>query len=267
MEILRTTELSFCVITVATALSWLAWQSVTRSSDYYQRIDQFKPVIDQGWLPYSHGIDLTDRQWKTFRAGLSTLLPFLLLSVFVRKSICTSRNINFYSMWGIIFVVVLHGSGVVWLAVCMVTNYCVLVALDKTYLSVIWTWSFGLGLLFSSKISGLEYWQDALEPIGLDWIVSRVRFATIFGPQCGFMDNMYKGIYSWENPLNLVFLRLISFNIEYWRSRRKSEDSTGASGDGVCYTFQHFVGYMLYPPLYIAGLVLNIYTLTIQNLA
>jgi protein-cysteine N-palmitoyltransferase HHAT len=162
-------------------------------------------------------------------------------------------RVQFYALWGVVFVVALHGIGVLWLALCLVTNYCALVALDKSYLSPIWTWIFGLGLLLSSKVTGVDYWRGFLEPVGMAWMVDGVRFVSLLGSNFEFMDTCYKGIYAWDKPLNLVFLRLISFNIEYWQSRKSQKSATESINHAAWFTFEHFVGYMLYPPLYVAG--------------
>ncbi|XP_039144514.1 membrane-bound O-acyltransferase gup1-like isoform X5 [Dioscorea cayenensis subsp. rotundata] len=77
---------------------------------------------------------------------------------------------------------------------------------------------------------------------------------TLFGANLAFLDS-YRGTFRWHICFNLVILRMISFGLDYhWFSDQDSRfDQKERSVPIDKYSFNIYLSYLIYAPLYIAG--------------
>lgn len=193
----------------------------------------------------------------------------------------TRLRFDFWS--GIIYVVVLHGFSSLKVLTILYVNYTIAMSSPRQYMPAI-TWVFNIAILFANELyRGYQFSSilEAAAPFYAD------------APSIGKFLDSYGGLNPrWEVLFNISVLRLISFNIDYaWSQARdrvsspieasqtSRSDETHADAlkkkqldhsnlserdrvstpapDTCFHSFQTYVGYILYPPLYLAGPILT----------
>ncbi|ORY43439.1 MBOAT-domain-containing protein [Rhizoclosmatium globosum] len=231
-------------------------------------------------------VDNSDSQYSSFRSNLKILIPLLIFHVSVSNAIqyAFSRSSKPFTLWkkysprllfnlafSVIFFVIYNGlSGFLKLLIVFGFNYfgCMqLMKNSRTKLLVpILSWGFGLAVLvYTNYYRGFQF----------AWI----------HPSLGLLDAS-KGINaSWFDPLRFGFLRMISFNMDYYWSQTQTPDSNRRlkEHNESCkdckppphqiqcqksrvetplyglndYTFTAYLTYLLYIPLYLAGPIIS----------
>lgn len=209
--------------------------------------------------------DFNDSQWRGFRSNI--FIIFIFAAVFITISTLLKRLTNlitlkiFYLIAGIGFNLFLHriGSLIMFIFITVFYLFSLLYHLigRKAYITITWVYCIGLKMI-SEKKSGFI-------PIIKEW--------NIFGEM--FFDISL----DWHSAFGLLFLRLISFNIEYANAidgntksnNIKDIEQISAHCDKCkqgkfCLTalkftyvdikdfnFLNLLIYIYYPPLYMAG--------------
>eukprot|EP01059_Diplonema_ambulator_P037270 TRINITY_DN9761_c0_g1_i1.p1 TRINITY_DN9761_c0_g1~~TRINITY_DN9761_c0_g1_i1.p1 ORF type:complete len:519 (+),score=48.18 TRINITY_DN9761_c0_g1_i1:82-1638(+) len=208
------------------------------------------------FLPLRGSVDLTDTQWKDFRAGLGPLtiamVIFVAISQCFRRFLGRGAHTGFYLLSGVGFVAYVHGAYAVFPLSLAVMFYS-LAHLCKRFAygrSVIWMTA--IAVLYISDSNG--GWYKANLP---------------------FFDDFFKanqGLYRWHVGFNLTMLKILSFSLdlnEFYKKTPVNPHSPCAEcskGDTPCYSLRvntprqeaeygvvMYLAYVFYVPLYIAG--------------
>eukprot|EP00911_Craspedida_sp_UC1_P000989 UC1_evm2s740 len=176
-------------------------------------------------------LDLTDSQWRGFREGLAQMVPaavaFILLSHLAKTYGGRARRLEFYALFGAIFVAILHGGGAVCVYAVVLLNY-VFTALCPHNILRPASWIFMLFIIFANELSGgYASWRQSL---GVDRYFPRA-------------------IQPWHHHFKIALLKLLSYNLELASLPLKLRRESSARG----FDFRTYVGYVLYAPLYVAG--------------
>jgi D-alanyl-lipoteichoic acid acyltransferase DltB (MBOAT superfamily) len=221
--------------------------------------------------------DLSDGQLRHFLDYFRILLPlavgFILLSQAIQLSLYKSQYYLlcrrlYYLLFSIIFLFVLCGSKALFPIILITLNYLMakVLAPFNSSLFLLFTWFFNCAVLLSN-----EYY-------------SGYSYSNLLGSNYSWLDNNYRGLTSWQSSYNLVILKIISFNYDYYwaASNRVYSDKQGnvihysqhaascneckAEKSVTCYNwrekdhhpithynyFNYFI-YLFYIPLYFAG--------------
>ena len=264
-----------CSFSVVLYYYYTSFRTTQRFSDKYRALfkDTSIPAsysgLHKSWLsPLIHDrpMDLKDPQWHACREAFPILsaaaLSFLLASNLVQLALRSAdlsafqkvvRRSWFYTIYGLLFLYVLHDASVVKPLGFIFANYLLAMMMRGARAAPYVTWCY---TVLSLMLVNAGYY-DRIAWILRDpsWLVS---------------SDVRKGLYPWTTCFNLLILRLQSFNMDYWwalqRETRAVTPLTKLSGTGkreVHHPSHYYevltvyVGYVCYAPLYIAGPVIT----------
>ncbi|KAI9721426.1 MAG: glycerol transporter [Chrysothrix sp. TS-e1954] len=168
-----------------------------------------------------------------------------------------SQRISYDTIFGAIFLVVLHGFSALKVLLLLYINFCIATKLPRNAVPAV-TWTFSLIVLFGNEelegypwpwlggFLGLQEWGHWLDSFG------------------GLMPR-------WEVLFNVTVLRLISYNLDfYWSLEDKSpsdvvekknltpsllseRDRINTPASSQQFALPYYLSYTLYSPLYLAG--------------
>lgn len=214
--------------------------------------------------PYfsSSKIDLNDGQLKGFLEGLPLLTLVALTFVLLRRLLVSvtpnlEASLLYYSIFGICFGSYVHGPGVVFILLMVLSNYVLAKTLVGSQVFPLLTWIGNLCFLLTT-----EYYNG-------------YKFEFI-SSSLGFLDN-YSYELQWHRVNNLCMLKVISFMMDYhWKVCNKlvpTHEKHLSKCDecretvqclkyrmeshGQVFSCLSFVSYVFYPPLYLAGPTLS----------
>ena len=194
---------------------------ICQGSDAYAQGEYGRPRgLGPGW--FGHRLkDVSDFQWRVFSAHIPIILSCMTFFICVSQ-FCFGKNVemrcNFYICFGIGFLLYIHGACAFWPLFIAMGGYVLAIILKNVPSNGLITWIFHVILLIASK-----YYD------GFDYI-----------------DLGSTGIYNWHTAYNLVFLRMISFSLDYYWAK-----------DTTDYTMKNYFAYVFYIPLYIAGPIIS----------
>lgn len=210
--------------------------------------------------PYftSSKVDLNDGQLKGFLEGLPLLTVVGITFVLLRRLLVSiTSNIQasliYYLVFGIGFGIYIHGPGVVFILLMVLSNYILANTLVGSRVFPLLTWTGNLGFLLIT-----EYYHG----YKFAWISSSLSF----------LDS-YPYELQWHRVSNLCMLKVVSFMIDYhWKVCNKPipthEKHLGKCDEcsevvqclkyrmeshGEHFSCLSFTSYVFYPPLYLAG--------------
>ena len=198
-------------VTLASAMMCRAWALSARydpglgsgATGGMRREVRPLPGLTEGWF-MGRMNDLSDHQWRTFRANLPTLVAVLAVTVptvtAVRRWAPEGSSVPFHAVYGVGFVVYLHGVRAVWILGLALTHFAVCRACAGVpRVGALGAWMSGCGLL-----AVVQFWSESWHfgAIGLD-----------------AMDGWYQGAMPrWWVHYNLLTLRLIGYGMDlHWR--------------------------------------------------
>ncbi|KAJ3063269.1 glycerol transporter, partial [Podochytrium sp. JEL0797] len=273
-----TTELKIHIAIVSALMLAMLVTIVRFSSPTRPEFNTYKHLLSPSWISPSLWIDNSDQQYATFRGNLKLLIPLMILHVSVSNAIQRSfvdsyrPRIAFSLAFSILFFAIYNGfSGLLKLGIVLGVNYVGAIMLRGSKLAPVWAWSYGLFVLIATNYyRGFQF----------GWI----------SPHLSFLD-AFPGLNSgWFDPLRFCFLRMVSFNMDfYWKCRLSdSPNDTARSFDAkkhleTCkectttppkpnhcaksrietplplpsYNPLTYTTYLLYIPLYLAGPILT----------
>lgn len=224
---------------------------LNRSNEYNDGLKQNDGIVD-GWF-MGRKQDLSDTQYRIYRENFPLLSIglsiFVLFSNFIRRNFPDKpySRILFYNFISIGFLIFVHGSASLIVIGIALINFTISRVFGKSKLLPIVTWVFNGFILWTSYIySGYKFTH--LGGLG-EW-----------GP---YLDS-HKGFLSWETYFKVSMLRFISYNNDYhWmRIKKPVMDLKGKNAYFIAqekhqpvenYSLAHFLAYIFYIPLYIAG--------------
>ncbi|EFC36510.1 predicted protein [Naegleria gruberi] len=157
----------------------------------------------------------------------------------------------YYLLFSAGFIYFLYGNCVIFLIGITLVNYLIGKIFKSSKLNTIVSWLFNLTILFTSKRYNGYYFQDFFLPGSLE---------------------QNRGVLDWETYFNILFCRLISYNMDYseqlsrvpsdsinatkkedeqWSEyRQRQETSLNIEAD---FNLLHYLAYIFYTPLFIGG--------------
>eukprot|EP00249_Psilotum_nudum_P010949 c22868_g1_i1 orf=188-1798(+) len=210
--------------------------------------------------------DISDNQWRNFRGNLpmlTTAMAIFTLINFIGRSLSHLSGKGMIRLWllmSLAYILYLHGTCTVFIFVMAGCNYLLVKVLAGSPLLPIILWLYNLVLLISNRV-----YEGYL-------------FSS-FGESVAFLDN-YRGVLRWHIGFNFVMLRMVSFGIDYhWTilshtsaiDWEKHNQTCNFCHNGIScylsrqekflavrdYSFDVYLCYLMYPPLYIAGPIIS----------
>eukprot|EP00002_Diphylleia_rotans_P027156 TRINITY_DN5434_c0_g1_i3.p1 TRINITY_DN5434_c0_g1~~TRINITY_DN5434_c0_g1_i3.p1 ORF type:complete len:520 (-),score=50.37 TRINITY_DN5434_c0_g1_i3:648-2207(-) len=258
----------FSIVILCTAYPLVFKTAYNVSQGLVQSQRGFKSFLQLGWFG-SYLRDNKDIQWRNFRANIPLLLPALLLFILIsrwihsRRGHATNKSITsaFYTSSGLMLIFVLHGGyGIIVLGICA-GNYIITRLLGGGLLN---------SLPFGRHLPPLVIWTYNIASLLMAkaFSISKTAFWVTLDEYCSVIPSLYP----WDQSMNLMVLRMISFSIDYWwattNDTRETKDQSCKKCEATidCYrcrqkqtqpveffSFSNYIGYLFYFPLYIAG--------------
>ncbi|EAL63159.1 membrane bound O-acyl transferase family protein [Dictyostelium discoideum AX4] len=240
---------------------------LTRSNEYNDGLKENKGIVE-GWF-LGRKQDLSDTQYKIYRQNFPLLSIglsiFLFVSASIRKNFPDKPfvRILFYNIISLGFLIFVHGSSTIIVLGIAIINFSISRIFERSKMLPAVTWIFNLIILWTC------------------YIYEGYSFKSLSGllgdETCVWLDS-HKGFLSWETYFKVSMLRFISYNNDYYwaKSKRPVVDLKGKSAYFIAqerhqpmehYSFSHFLAYIFYIPLYIAGPIttFNAFTAQVYN--
>ncbi|KAI0170652.1 MBOAT, membrane-bound O-acyltransferase family-domain-containing protein [Pestalotiopsis sp. NC0098] len=274
------------------SMFWTAYNASKPSNPQYKR---FEPYLAPGWIP-GRKIDLSDAQYYTFRKNIPAMSALLLFHPLLRRlynavihpvasNARSSRptleeaesrlkqRTSYDFGFAILFLLALHGVSAFKILIILYINYQVATNTPRKSIPAA-TWIFNIGILFANEMfTGYKLANMAMfvsRSVGGDLVAQKSALVS----WAEWLDS-YGGIMSrWQILFNITVLRLISFNMDYyWSLDRRSyspvekkqvdpaslseRDRITIPAQAKDFSFQNFVAYAIYAPLYLTGPILT----------
>ncbi len=243
-------------ITIA-FFAWMLYNNFSLSQQWLKSCKYYggAPLtLMDGWI--AETVDLTDNQWRAFRYNIPALSVFatiyLSLGYIVKRFLCKSSKrpvIYYYVIMSFLFMAAMFQVTIIFPLCIAVINFFIAKQFGHLKLGVVLTWTFNVIILFSSK-----HYRG-------------YRFSEFLGWDYTWLDG-HRGIVRWETYFNILFCKLISFNIDYRNCVLQNETKPRQGWDEYkkrsCtkldsreYDFITYIAYLFYIPLLIAGPVMS----------
>lgn len=252
----NTPEFKFYFVAFCFVVPMMLKACMEASNEHNPNYPKYAKYLSQGWI-FGRKVDNSDTQYLFFRDNFWLLMALVFGHTLLRKGLnlavggaqTTITRTQYDFCFGLIYLVGLHGTSVFKMFTHYVINYAIAKIaaprLGKKPAALL-TWAYGLSTLFlNDKI------RDG--PIGISWI-----------------DSSYMGIIKrWDVFFNFSVLRMISFNMDYIEKLDEpmSEEVVVEGLDDrkrlvaplplSDYSFFHYIAYLTYAPLFLAGPVLT----------
>ncbi|KAJ3406493.1 glycerol transporter [Chytriomyces hyalinus] len=265
-----TYELPLHMAIVTLAMLAMMRAVVVASQEGSPGFESLRPRLSASWMPIKGLlVDDSDMQYRGFRSTLGVLISIMFahvsVSLLAQKFAKRKPGDSSYLprlvvslLFSAIFLSVYIGvSGLLKLVCVLAVNFLVATNLKGSRAVPAFAWIYGLGVLFATN-----HYQG-------------FSFGSL-SSYLSFLDNLGGGMSRWWLPLRFVMLKMISFDMDsYWRYRKGNlenhvdicrECGKGGKADPFCpkgrleishlpedYGFLHYIAYITYVPLYIAG--------------
>ncbi|XP_039144512.1 membrane-bound O-acyltransferase gup1-like isoform X3 [Dioscorea cayenensis subsp. rotundata] len=229
-------ELAFIVLYALAFYALVIYRSLQLSHDNSHKLFGLRP----GWI-LGRLNDLSDPQWRNFRGNLPILMLVFGIFTLVANTIrrfyhLRARGMSLiWSFLSLCYLSYLHGACIVFILLISSMNFFLVKIFARTKYFVYMLWIFNIAILLLNRVyEGYSF--------------------TLFGANLAFLDS-YRGTFRWHICFNLVILRMISFGLDYhWFSDQDSRfDQKERSVPIDKYSFNIYLSYLIYAPLYIAG--------------
>ncbi|KAF7352480.1 hypothetical protein MVEN_01212900 [Mycena venus] len=262
----KTVEFRIYAVFISIIVLIMAWIPIPLSSPMHPNYPRFRSRLSQGWM-FGRPVDNSDAQYRGFRNNfipLTLAAGAFLLAKFVRTRLhaATTSSDNMYLLpfnlgASVVTLIALHGTSALKIFAILTANYLISKSLGGSKSGPISSWIFNVAVIFLN-----------------DWY-SGYKFADFASP-LAFLDS-FEGIYPrWHLSFNITMLRLVSFSMDYyWACNtiagpseaclphclgvavpNENQRQTLAHPE-VMYSYQNYLSYALYPPLYLAGPILS----------
>ncbi|KDP23321.1 hypothetical protein JCGZ_23154 [Jatropha curcas] len=217
-----------------------------------------------GWLLPNSFNDISDAQWRNFRGNLPILGVvfgiFALLANLLRAFLCLkAKGMSFVWLFiSLAYLSYLHGACIIFILSIASVNFLLVKIFARTKYFLFVLWAYNIFFLLCNRIyEGYSF--------------------SFFGQRWSYLDN-FRGTFRWQICFNFVVLRMISFGCDYHWARQYSHfdqkrhvqhcricksgrtcyqflQETSAPNDN--FSFNIYLSYLVYAPLYIAGPIIS----------
>jgi hypothetical protein len=201
----RRVELWFLIAYAVVFQCFVVYRSVRISEEYSKGPKAgWLNGLRQGWI-MNQLMDLSDSQWRTFRAGLPALTGVMAIFTILAGGLKAGLHLSGRAMawfWLIVslsYITYLHGACVVFILAIAISNFAITKAFGGTRALPILIWTFNIGFLVANRV------------------YEGYRFSS-FGEQLAHLDQ-YRGVMRWQISFNFVILRMLSFSLDYHWAR------------------------------------------------
>ncbi|PON71263.1 Membrane bound O-acyl transferase, MBOAT [Parasponia andersonii] len=257
---MKSRELGFLLTYAAAFYAFIILRSLRLSRDHHTKLYGLRP----GWLISQRLNDVSDAQWRNFRANLPILT--IVFSIFATVANVSRTLFHFKAkgmslIWLLIsltYLSYLHGACIIFIISIASLNFLLVKIFARTkYFSFVF-WIFNLFFLICNRVyEGYSF--------------------SIFGQHWAFLDN-FRGTFRWHICFNFVVLRMLSFGYDYHWAHQDSRSSYKkhiqhcnlCKSGKTCYqilqersvpddkfAFTVYLSYLLYAPLYLTGPIIN----------
>ncbi|XP_022765630.1 putative membrane-bound O-acyltransferase C24H6.01c isoform X3 [Durio zibethinus] len=236
-------------------------RSLHLSRDHFSKLHGLRA----GWLFPPRLNDVSDAQWRNFRANLPILT--LVFGVFTMLANIAGKSFHFRAkgmsiIWlflSLIYLSYLHGACIIFILLIASANFLLVKIFANAKYFPLLLWIFNLVFLFANRVyQGYSFSK--------------------FGRQHWAYLDKFRGTFRWHICFNFVILRMISFGYDYhWAHRDSHFDQEKhirrchvCKSGKVCYqilqernvhtnnfAFTTYLSYLVYAPLYIAGPIIS----------
>lgn len=249
----KTPEFYVYAVIFAIAVPLMFKAAIDSSSSSNPNYELYSDLLQPGWI-FGRLVDNSDSQYSGFRNNFPYLVIVIVAHVALRRglnqSVLKLDRLNFDIGFSIIFLSLLYGIGMVKIMMLLGVNYYISKIENKKW-GYIATWVFGIGILFANELT--EGYQ-----------------LKIVDPSLEHIDVKYGGLMQrWDVNFNFTMLRMISFNIDYFQARDKTNKQQSDIAVGPHSSerdriqtplelskynnYKNYLAYCVYSPLYIAG--------------
>ncbi|KAH9318920.1 hypothetical protein KI387_020689, partial [Taxus chinensis] len=219
--------------------------------------------LRQGWI-WNRFDDNSDSQWRNFRGNLPILT--LVLGIFMLLANTMRSTFHLHGkglsvLWislSLTYIIYLHGACTIFLLAIAVGNFLITKIFSNTHIFPIIIWICNILVLVCNRLfEGYSF--------------------SLFGQRLAYLDD-YRGTFRWHICFNFVMLRMLSFGLDYhWaHGSPKMDWKRHVQKCGLCnsgkscyharqerslplesYSFDRYLCYLIYAPLYIAGPIVS----------
>ncbi|XVF41014.1 hypothetical protein PTKIN_Ptkin01aG0246500 [Pterospermum kingtungense] len=260
MEKQRKVELLLLILYATGFYTFCFRRSLHLSRDHFSKLHGLR----RGWLFPPRLNDVSDAQWRNFRANLPILTLvfalFTMLANICRKSFrFRARGMSILWLFlSLIYLSYLHGACIIFILLITSVNFLLVKIFAHAKYFALLLWIFNLVFLFCNRVyEGYPFSK--------------------FGQRWAYLDN-HRGTFRWHICFNFVVLRMISFGYDYhWAHQDSCFDQEKhiqrchvCKSGKTCYqilqernarindfTFTAYLSYLVYAPLYIAGPIIS----------
>ncbi|GKU91208.1 hypothetical protein SLEP1_g5110 [Rubroshorea leprosula] len=262
-------ELCLLILYAIAFYAFIIRRSLQLSRDHYTKLYGLR----SGWLfpPHPFPNDVSDAQWKNFRANLPILtIVFAFFTVLANTlRACFSLKVRGMSIvWlliSLIYLSYLHGACIIFILSIGSVNFLLVKIFARTKFFPFVVWTFNIFFLICNRVyEGYSF--------------------SAFGQWWGYLDN-FRGTFRWHICFNFVVLRMISFGYDYhWAHRDSHFDKEKhiqrchiCKSGKTCYqalqegnshtlsfSFITYLSFLVYAPLYIAGPIISFKAFALQ---
>jgi D-alanyl-lipoteichoic acid acyltransferase DltB (MBOAT superfamily) len=215
---------------------WKCSENIAQACRGYFKCYRHFRVNEFGWQ-----VDWADGQWRSFRQNLRLLGAVACGTVLITHFIRSWAPQSSLSTWrlsvGLIMVFLLHGlHGFIVFGLSLLGFYMAQIV-GGTVLGPFMIWLTGIFILCFKESYRILHWKE------FSWLGI-------------FFDRQYGGIYGWQLPANFLVLRIISYGMDLHWQRKEIATAKGEVKARVIaekFDFGHYLSYIFYAPLYMAG--------------
>lgn len=244
-----TLEFKFYMVVFAVMVPLMYKTAMDASNETNPNYPKFEHLLSQGWM-LGRKVDNSDQQYRFFRDNFWFLWTLVAGHVALRKiavSFAPHKRTTFDLVVGILYLLALHGTNVVKIALHVSVMYILATQVENTRHARIALWVYGVLTLFlNDKLRNVALHIDAIDH-GFHGVVER-----------------------WDVFYNFTLLRMLSFGLDYLEKRDLPKlepqlvpadlDERGRLTAPLPieeYNFANYVSYLTYAPLFIGGPIVS----------
>ena len=182
---------------------------------------------DASWFGHGLHFDHGDHQWNMFRDQIPDLVKAMFLCAFLSRLVrsCSPQHsireiLILYSILGFGAVLYIHEAFALHIFLIVFINFII-----SRLCGTLKLFNFGLGPIFA--------WLFGIfVVIGGEWYNRSLSFANLFGDQYRIYDYSYQGKERWWICVNMLMLRMVSANVDYYNMLVREQDMERVRKEG-----------------------------------